>query len=43
MSYDLGVLDLKGGAKRSRKLLYIVAGVVVAIIVVAVVVVYRPF
>ncbi len=44
MSYDLGVLDLKGGAKKSRKMLYIVAGVVVGIIVVvAIVLVYRPF
>lgn len=34
MSYDLGVLDLGGGKKKSRTLLYV--GVAVAAVVVAV-------
>ena len=34
MSYDLGVLNLTGGRKKSRMKLYLAAGVVVLVVVV---------
>ena len=34
MSYDLGVLNLSGGRKKSRMKLYVAVGVVVIVVVV---------
>lgn len=41
MSYDLGVLNLTGGRKKSRTKLYVAAGVIVIVVIVAVVLLLR--
>jgi len=41
MSYDLGVLNLSSGRKKSRTKLYVAVGVIVIVVIVAAVLLLR--